>query len=190
MPTIRNYQSADAQEWLRCRTLAFLTTCYYDDVWTARPTTPAIQLVSIVDENLVGLLDVEIDQELATIDTVAVHPDYQNQGIGTALLRAAVVHLPRTVQVLDAWTREDPATLSWYRSRGFAESEHYLHVYKGWQESDDGWTSPSPLARPVMAFCHAKLEHEAELRERFARVYVCRRFSRPTAAFRGVVGRE
>ncbi|GGT05026.1 hypothetical protein GCM10010156_73420 [Planobispora rosea] len=30
---------------------------------------------------------------------------------------------------LDAWTRDDPGTLRWYRTNGFAESEHYLHVY-------------------------------------------------------------
>jgi len=27
------------------------------------------------------------------------------------------------------WTRDDPDTLSWYRAMGFAESDHYLHVY-------------------------------------------------------------
>lgn len=35
-----------------------------------------------------------------------------------------------------------------------------------------------PLRHPVMAFCHADLADEAEIRARFARVYVCRRVSR------------
>lgn len=134
--------------------------------------------MSVADQRLTGLIDLEIDQELATIDTIAVHPDHQGQGIGTALLDAAIALLPSTIELLDAWTREDESTLAWYRSRGFAESDHYLHVYKGWDETDDGWVSPPPLTRPVMAFCHAAIEHEAELRARFARVYVCRRFSR------------
>lgn len=179
MSLIRSYQPSDVQEWLRCRALAFLGTCYYDDVWTQRPDSAAIKLVAVEAERLAGLIDIEIDHELATIDTVAVHPDFQNQGVGTALLEAAAALLPETVRVLDAWTREDPATLAWYRSRGFTESEHYLHVYKSWQESDEGWKSPAPLTSPVIAFCHAAIDHEADLRARFSRVYVCRRFSRP-----------
>jgi hypothetical protein len=29
---------------------------------------------------------------------------------------------------LDAWTRDLPGTLRWYRAMGFIESDHYLHV--------------------------------------------------------------
>ena len=88
------------------------------------------------------------------------------------------------VTVIDAWTREDVPALAWYRARGFAESEHYLHVYKTWGgDPDAGWASPAPLTAPVAAFCHARLEDEADLRERFSRVYVCRRFSRSVLAW-------
>lgn len=88
------------------------------------------------------------------------------------------------VTVIDAWTREDVPALAWYRARGFAESEHYLHVYKTWGgDPDAGWASPAPLSAPVAAFCHARLEDEADLRERFSRVYVCRRFSRSVLAW-------
>jgi ribosomal protein S18 acetylase RimI-like enzyme len=140
-----------------------------------------IELVAVDGHQVIGILDVEIGDELATIDTIAVHPDHQRRGIGTALLHEAERRLRafEAVTTLDAWTREDPQALGWYRSRGFAESEHYLHVYKGNFEPADGWGSPKHLSRPVMAFAHAALEYEDELRERFARVYVCRRFSRP-----------
>lgn len=178
MPTIRNYEPSDAQEWLRCRTLAFLNTCYYDDVWTQRPGSPAVQLVAVDDGRLVGLIDIEIEQDLATIDTITVHPDFQGRGVGAALLETAVALLPSHIGLLDAWTREDEPALAWYRKCGFTESDHYLHVYKGWQDADDGWVAPVPLTSPVMAFSHASIEHEAELRARFARVYVCRRFSK------------
>lgn len=176
---IRNYQSTDQTAWLRCRALAFLDTCYYDDVWPRRPEGPPIQLVAIKNGVLAGLLDVEIDGDLATIDTVAVHPDHRGLGVATALLEAAIGLVPAGVTTLDAWTREDAPALAWYRRRGFAESDHYLHVYKGYDEPNDGWASPAPLWRPVMAFCHAPLDAEAAVRARFARVYVCRRFSRP-----------
>lgn len=105
---IRPYAAADEDSWLRCRALSFLGTCYYDDVRTNRPTSPAVQLVATLDETVVGVLDIEIAGELATIDTVAVHPDHQGDGIATALLTRAQAELPRSVTTLDAWTRDEP----------------------------------------------------------------------------------
>lgn len=183
MPTIRNYETSDELSWLRCRVLSFLNTCYYDDVWTSRPTDSVIQLVAVDDDDVIGILDICIEDELATIDTVCVHPDHQHRGIGTALLAAAIRHLPPTITTLDAWTREDPGTLAWYRSRGFRESEHYLHVYKGWKDPEgDGWSAPAPLTAPLTAYCQARVEHEAQMRATYERVYVCRRFSQPVGS--------
>ncbi|MGP5076992.1 GNAT family N-acetyltransferase [Brachybacterium alimentarium] len=176
--TIRSYEPTDETSWLRCRALSFLSTCYYDDVWTQRPASPAVQLVARCGDAVVGILDVEIEDDLATIDTVAVHPDNQGEGIAAALLTHARRELPSTVTTVDAWTREDEPALGWYHAQGFAESEHYLHVYKTCEDSDDGWTSPDRLSAPLAAFCHARLEDESDLRARFSRVYVCRRFSR------------
>lgn len=179
MPLVmRSFEPADEPSWLRCRTLSFLNTCYYDDVWTRRPTSPPVQLVAVDDGTVVGLLDLEIEEDLATIDTVAVHPDHQGRGIASALLARARADLPGSVSTLDAWTREDEPALAWYRAQGFAESDHYLHVYKSWDDPDDGWSSPAGLSAPVIAFCHAPIEDEVELRSRFSRVYVCRRVSR------------
>lgn len=180
--TLRAYQPADEQSWLRCRLLSFLGTCYYDDVLTRRPKSPAVQLVALHEEVVVGVLDIEIEEQLATIDTIAVHPDHQHRGIASALLDRARAELPASLTTLDAWTREDVAAHAWYRATGFSESEHYLHVYKSGTDPDDGWLSPSHLTSPLTAFCHARLEHEEALRAEFARVYVCRRFSQPLAA--------
>lgn len=127
--TLRAFQPADEQSWLRCRVLSFLSTCYDDDVKAHRPETPAVQLVAMLEGVVIGLLDIEIDAELATIDTIAVHPDHQHRGIASALLDRARVELPDVVTTLDAWTREDGAALSWPRATGFSESGHYLHVY-------------------------------------------------------------
>lgn len=176
---IRTYEPTDERSWLRCRALSFLDTCYYDDVWTERPATPAVQLVAVHGSTVVGILDVEVEQELATIDTVATHPDYQGRHIASRLLTRAHADLPDRITTLDAWTREDEPALAWYRAHGFAESEHYLHVYKGWEESDEGWESPLRLTAPITAFCHASIEDETDVRGRFSRVYVCRRLSRP-----------
>jgi hypothetical protein len=51
-------------------------------------------------------------------------------------------------------------------------------VYKGPDDLGDGFSGPEPLSMPVLAFCHARIEHEAEVRARFQRVYICRRLVR------------
>ena len=127
---------------------------------------------------VVGLIDIEIDVSAATIDSIAVHPDHQRGGIASRLLAAAIDELPDQVTTLDAWTREDHAALNWYQLQGFREAYRYLHVYKNGDSTDAGFTAPPPLAPPLLAFCHASIEHENELRSQFDRVYVCRQFLR------------
>jgi len=181
---IRDYLPSDEQGWLRCRVLAFLRTAYYDDVITSK-TSPehGAELVAVRDGVVVGVLDLSVDGTLATIDTIAVHPDHQGAGIGTRLLAAAMARAASSGAVtIDAWTRDDEATLRWYRARVFAEGEHYLHVYADRSVSPDepkAAVDPRPGLDPVKVFAHASLAREAELRQAFRRVHVCRRFSQP-----------
>jgi ribosomal protein S18 acetylase RimI-like enzyme len=182
---VRDYTGADEQSWLRCRVLAFLATAYFDDVARVKPAVaaPGFELVAVdALGDVVGIMDVRVEGALATIGTVAVHPDHQHRGIGRALLAAARERLTGTaVTVLDAWTRDDPATLRWYRAAGFTESERYLHVYADLraapEEPDRAIGARRPGLRPVTVFLHAALDGEEELRARFARVHVCRRLT-------------
>ncbi|HEY9290300.1 MAG TPA: GNAT family N-acetyltransferase [Microlunatus sp.] len=178
MPTIRPYQPTDETGWLRCRVLSFLDTGYYDDVCRTRPRKDdlAVSLVAVSDNQVVGLIDVTVAGTAATIDSIAVHPDCQHHGLGSRLLESALEQLSPQVSSIDAWTREDEAANRWYQSHGFHEHDRYLHVYKDWDESTDGITAPRPLSAPVTAFMHASIEHEAELRSRFRRVYICRQY--------------
>lgn len=181
VPLVRGYRDADEPAWLRCRLLSFFGTDYYDDVVVRRPefALPAIRLVAETHGALVGLIDVEVDGAAATIDCIAVDPDRQRSGVASALLAAALARLPAEVTTLDAWTRESAAANTWYRAHGFVENFRYLHVYKEWDDPDDGWTSPASLSAPVRAFAHAAIERESELRARHRRVYVCRQYLRP-----------
>ncbi|MBX9471616.1 GNAT family N-acetyltransferase [Microcella sp.] len=183
MVTIRRYEASDETSWLRCRLLSFFETAYYDDVKTSKTTFDglSVELVAVDHGIVVGLIDVEIDESLATIDSIAVHPDHSRRGIATALVQKAIAELPSTVTTLDAWTRDDEPAIRWYQSQGMRDEAHYLHVYKHWNEPDDGFTTPDGLSTPVTAFMHAPLAREAELRERFSRVVVCRRFVRALA---------
>ena len=128
---IRDYERDDEQGWLRCRVLSFLGTAYFDDVMTVKKS-PAVgvELVAVDSGTVVGVLDLSIDGTLATIDTIGVHPDCQHQGIGTRLFELACARAASLgADSVEAWTRDDEATLRWYRARGMSESCHYLHVY-------------------------------------------------------------
>ena len=180
--SVRPYLPADEPGWLRCRVLSFLSTQYYDDVKPSRTAFDhrAVSMVAVADDGTIaGLLDVEIDGGAATIDTVAVHPDHARKGIATALLDAALPQVREAgVTTLDAWTREDAAANAWYLGSGFVENFRYLHVYKDGDEPADGFTTPDGLSAPVIAFLHADIAREVEMRARFARVHVCRQYLR------------
>jgi ribosomal protein S18 acetylase RimI-like enzyme len=179
---VRPYAAADQPSWLRCRALAFLTTCYYDDVVRTKPTyDSAVELVAVDrDQRVIGVLDVAVVGPLATIETVAVHPDHQAEGIATALLEQALTSIPSSVATLDAWTREDLAANEWYLARGFHETFRYLHVYA--TDADElaaaGVASAQLRLATVTAFFHGDIRDEESLRARFARVYRCHRYER------------
>ncbi len=183
MPTwrVRAYEPGDEESWLRCRVLSFLHTCYFDDVLVAKPRYdhPSVELVAVADGTVVGLLDAAVRDRLATIESIAVYPDHQSQGIATALLDHALPRLRALGAVdLDAWTREDQPALRWYAARGFTETEHYVHVHAAGRREIAEAISPVRGFAVVEAFLHATADVEQDLRGRFARVYRCRRMHR------------
>ncbi|MGW9135405.1 GNAT family N-acetyltransferase [Streptomyces sp. NPDC055681] len=157
--------------------LSFLNTPYFDDVRQTRPeiSAPGLELVATDDSGTVlGAMDVTVDRDLATIDTVAVHHDHQHQGQGRALLAEAQTRARAlSLNTLDAWTRDLPDTLRWYRAMGFTESDHYLHVYANYYtepgEPDRAIGSRRRGLKPMAAFLHASLDEEQQLRGELAR---------------------
>jgi homoserine kinase type II len=180
---IRDYQPADEARWTRSRVVSFLDTCYFDAVEARKPAVGAdsvIHMVAVDDDQIVGILDVALRGDLATIETVCVHPDYRRYGIATRLLREAVKRLEGSpARTLDAWTRQDPAALAWYSASGFVEEYTYLHAYSGYGPANAlRMAEPREPFRPVIIFAHADREHEQRVRSEFERVYVCRRLVR------------
>lgn len=174
---VRDYEAADETSWLRCRVLGFLGTSYFDDVVTAKPRDD-LELVAVDGGAVVGVLDISVPGAEATIDTIVVHPDHQGRGIATALLGEAVRRLVLCgVQTLDAWTRDDEPALKWYARNGFVETTRYLHVYANGDEVGTVVSARHGLV-PARAFLHGRIEREAEMRQRFERVHVCRRLVR------------
>lgn len=180
--TVREYVPRDEQQWLRCRALSFLYTAYFDDVETAKPTydAPAVELVADHAGAVVGVIDVAVTGDLATIETIAVHPDHARSGIGSLLLDEARRRLPSSTVSVDAWTRDDEPANRWYRSQGFQENFRYLHVFaRGENEPAAAVLQARPGLTPVAAFFHADISTEAAMRREFARVHICRQYVRP-----------
>lgn len=159
---LRDYSSTDEAQWLRCRALAFLDTSYFDDVVTRKPAWDGdLQIVAVVDGTTVGLLDASVDGAEATIETVAVHPDYRRHGIGRALMQGIYPRLQRRrADHVHAWTRENEAASNWYRALGFEETMRYLHVYASSADEAAGASGTRTDLMPRGGFIHAWPEHE------------------------------
>ena len=118
---IQVYNLEDEIGWVRCRVLSFLDTAYYDNVLKEKEKyeNPAIELVAIEDNQVVGLIDIEYEVEERTVCSrgvglggmiwhVAVHPDYRRRGIGSQLLyEAEKIAKEKGLNRLEAWTRDD-----------------------------------------------------------------------------------
>lgn len=183
---IRQYEPSDEQGWLRCRVLSFLDTAYFDSVEREKEQydRPAIELVAEEEGEVVGLLDIECEEEPGTVCSdrpglagmiwhVAVHPDHRRRGVGAALLdRAEELARERDLVRLEAWTRDDPWVLAWYASRGFECVDSYLHVYID-RGGEGALQSTIEGLRPARTFAHYVGTDGDAMRARFERVHDC-----------------
>jgi len=180
--TIRPFDPADEQKWLRCRVLSFLDSAYFDNVERAKPTyqNPSIELVADSGD-IVGFLDIELEsspgslcRELSgpggMIWHLGVHPDYRRIGIAQQLLREGVVRAKAAgATALEAWTRDDVPARAWYERNGFKRVSAYWHV----DMDGDLVTTDIPQLFPVSVFAHYHGEDIESLRDRFEAVYEC-----------------
>lgn len=139
---IRNYQASDERGWVRCRVLSFLDTAYYDDVHREKEKfeNPSIELVAEKDNQIVGLIDIEYDTEDEKVCSeegtggmiwhLAVHPDYQNEGIGSQLMeRASEEAIKLNLEFLEAWTRDAGNSAAWFEKNAYRQVDEYYHLY-------------------------------------------------------------
>ena len=184
---VRSYADADERGWLECRVLAFLDSAYYDDVARAKEhfERPSIELVAEAEGTIVGLIDVELEEEPCTVCDdrpglggmiwhLAVLRDFRRQGIASRLLHAAEeAARARGIQRFEAWTRDDPWVQAWYESRGFVQIRSYLHVYVQGKGETGGVIGAELELKPVKVFAHYTGDRPDEIRARFERVHDC-----------------
>ena len=180
--TIRDYEPADEEAWLRCRVLAFLHTAYYDDVLCAKPAyaNPSIELVAF-DRHTVGFLDIELEATAGAICTrlvapggmiwhLGVHPDHRRRHIAHRLLDEGMRRArARGMTALEAWTRDDAAARSLYEAAGFHRVASYWHVYMDGEQ----FKTAVPGLHPVESFAHYAGPDIEAIRPHCRRAYEC-----------------
>lgn len=185
---IRFYRSCDEVGWVRCRTLSFLDTAYFDNVLNKKETyeNPSIELIAIIDDQVVGLLDIEYEIKEKTICTkgkglggmiwhIATHPDFQRRGIATKLLETAErIANEKGLDYLEAWTRDDEWVNQWYEKSCFEKVYTYLHVFfEGNNDIEKVINVEASDFKVVQAFGHYTGDDPEYVKTTFNRVHEC-----------------
>ncbi|HHT7733796.1 GNAT family N-acetyltransferase [Streptococcus suis] len=135
---ISDYKTSDEKGWVYCKALSYLFSPFFDDRETEKPALltdiydKRIELVAESDDQIVGLIDIDIysqetsqtylyapSQRTAYLTNLAVHPDYQGQGIAQALYEKAEQALKEAgVEKLAIFTRDGDAANHLYKKWG------------------------------------------------------------------------
>ena len=135
---IRKYQASDEKGWVYCKALSYLFSPFFDDREREKPAlvtdvySHRVEWVAEVDGHIVGLLDIDVyDSETsqsyryapssstAYFTNLAVHPDYQGQGLAQALYEHALQELlDLGVEKLAIFTRDGDAANHLYQKWG------------------------------------------------------------------------
>ncbi|GEN46056.1 GNAT family N-acetyltransferase [Alkalibacillus haloalkaliphilus] len=183
---IRNYEPRDEEGWLRCRVLSFLNTAYYDNVLQHKEKyhNRSIEIVAEKGGEIVGLLDLELEQSERQVCTlrnglgammwhIAVHPDYQREGVGKQLLQYAESQLKgQGYEYLEAWTRDDDWVNHWYENQGFQKANSYYQAFISGEQRHEFIGSKHSEVTVLSAFAHY-MGHDESVINKFERVYEC-----------------
>ncbi len=130
--TVVEYQDQMASSWLHCWLLAAGGSKAWLWILNHRPRYKgeSLQLVALEQDQVIGFLDVELEQAPGSLCLASaadqgfvwefgVRPDRQQRGVGSALLQAAERQLKASYNVgyVEFWST-DPNAQSWYRAKG------------------------------------------------------------------------
>ena len=134
---IQIYDSTYEKSWIYTKALSYLFSPFFDDMsrrkdeFTEEPYQDSVALTAVEDDQVVGLLDIGIyteeashsyayypGEKIAYFANLAVHPDFQNQGIASQLFQTAREQLhEKKVEALVIFTRD---------------GEQANHLYQKW----------------------------------------------------------
>lgn len=137
MITITSFKKQHEKSWVYCKALAYLFSDFFDDISRTKDEfsdwyADSIELVALDGDTVVGLLDIGIYSlensrayayypcdKVAYFANLAVHPDYQGQGLADQLFKAAekLLH-EKEVEALAIFTRGDEKANYLYQKWG------------------------------------------------------------------------
>jgi ribosomal protein S18 acetylase RimI-like enzyme len=137
------YKTEFEEKWLECLKNSFFDSLYFDSLVKFKPRyeNHSVELVAFLDDEFVGLLDIEIvppDEQICLsreefcgqIALVAVIPDKRRLKIGTKLLEFAIEILGNETKIneIEILFREDGVISSWLTSLNFQKCAKYYEV--------------------------------------------------------------
>ncbi len=140
---IQKYSISDQNDWLNCHTQSYYQSVFFDELLKIKPRyeTPAIELIGLDEGVIVGILDIEIEEErgqLCTSDkeisglisVIGVLPQYRRKKIATKMLNRAIEILEKEYSIhrLELWTREDNRIISWLQCHKFEEIFRFYQI--------------------------------------------------------------
>ncbi|MFX0013099.1 MAG: GNAT family N-acetyltransferase [Promethearchaeota archaeon] len=143
MLKIRHYNPSDEDDWINCHHFAYYNSIYYDELVKVKPRyeTPSIELIGVYKEKIVGILDIEIEQEPGQfcfnnnerggmISVVGVHPQYRRKKIATRLIEKAYKLISENYAIhrLEIWVRDDIGIKLWLEKLLFQEIHRFYEV--------------------------------------------------------------
>jgi GNAT superfamily N-acetyltransferase len=143
MVEIRNYTPSDEDNWIKCQVYSYLESPYYDVLNKVKPRyeNPAIELVGVENGRIIGIMDIEIEQELghfcfndtkrsAMVSVIGVLTNHRRRGIGSKLIKKGIKLIQENFEIhqIEIWIREDPGTISWLKQLKFHEIHQFYEV--------------------------------------------------------------
>lgn len=140
---IREYKDTDENSWIRCRVVSFMDSSYFDDVQNFREKydNPSVRLVAVENNNVIGFLDVEFENEPGDICYfrgekggviwhLGVLPEFRAKKVATLLWsKAKEMLINKGVSRIEVWTQDDKPATNWYLKQGFKMKEAYLNAF-------------------------------------------------------------
>lgn len=137
---IRSYHSVDEEQWLKCHVMAYLGSNERRFL-TEKPRyeRPSIELVYVDDNDIIGFLDIELEdvpgsvcykkvEGNAMLWDIGILKEYRRKGVATQLLKEGISQAKKQgVKRLEAWSIEEGAK-EFYEKFGFKRFFEYHHV--------------------------------------------------------------
>jgi len=158
---IQIYDSIYEKSWVYTKALSYLFSPFFDDMsrskdeFTEEPYQDSVELIAVEDDQVVGLLDIGIYTEeashsypyypgkkIAYFANLAVHPDFQRQGVGTLLLAALKETAVQQNRKGISLTCHDEL-IPYYEMNGFVHEGISDSTHGGAVWSDMVWENPN-----------------------------------------------